>query len=259
MTPVYIAAVADNEKVRAGVWSNLAGGTAELMARSGADFLVLDAQHGLHDAGSLSGTLLQCGSLPVPAFVRMADQSPAGIGRVLDLGAAGVIVPLVDDVEQAATAAAACRYPPRGNRSWGPMTGLVGRTAPEPASADAAVMCGVMVETAGGLAAVEAIATTPGIDMVFVGPFDLSLALGVDVEDLVDDTTATSPLSRIVTACRAAGIRAGAFGGAPERAHRLRRFGFTDVVVFTDAGLLAEAAAAELQRWSSEPSSDRDG
>lgn len=241
--------MADEERVRAGVWSSLAGGTAELMARSGADFVVLDAQHGLYDAGSLAATLLQCGSLPGPVFVRMADQSPAGIGRVLDLGAAGVIVPLVDDAVQAAAVAAACRYPPRGDRSWGPMTGLVGRPDPEPAAANAAVLCGVMVETRGGLEAVQAIAATAGVDMVFVGPFDLSLALGMDVDDLVDDTSATSPLARIVTACRSAGIRSAVFGGAPERAQRLRRFGFTDVVVFTDAGLLAAAATVELDRW----------
>lgn len=240
----------EDEQVRAGAWSNLTGGTAELLARSGAAFVVLDAQHGLYDAGSLSSTLLQWGSWPVPAFVRVADQSPAGIGRVLDLGASGVIVPLVDTVEQAAAVAASCRYPPLGSRSWGPLTGLVGRTAPDPGQANAAVMCAVMVETAGGIDAVQAIAATPGVDMVFVGPFDLSLALGLDVDDLVNDTSSHSPLARIVSACADAGIRAGVFAGAPERAHRLAAFGFSDIVVFTDAALLADAATAEFQRWS---------
>jgi 4-hydroxy-2-oxoheptanedioate aldolase len=242
--------VGDDERVRAGAWSNLAGGTAELLSRSGAAFVVLDAQHGLYDAESLAVTLLQCGSQTAPVFVRVADQSPAGIGRALDLGASGVIVPLVDTVEQAAAAAASCRYPPEGNRSWGPMTGLVGRATPDPGQANAAVMCAVMVETAGGIDAVQAIAATPGVDMVFVGPFDLSLALGLDIDDMVDDTSPTSPLARIVRACAAAGIRAGVFAGAPERARRLTSFGFSDIVVFTDAALLADAAAAELQRWN---------
>jgi 4-hydroxy-2-oxoheptanedioate aldolase len=241
--------VADDEQVRAGAWSNLSGGTAELLARSGAAFVVLDAQHGLYDSASLATTLLQWGSLPTPVFVRVADQSPTGIGRVLDLGASGVIVPLVDTVEQAAAVAASCRYPPLGSRSWGPMTGLVGRTTPDPQQADNAVMCAVMVETAGGIGAVQEIAATPGVDMVFVGPFDLSLALGLDVDDMVNDTSPTSPLARIVRACADAGIRAGVFAGAPERAHRLTPFGFSDVVVFTDAALLAEAASGELQRW----------
>ena len=211
---------------------------------------MLDAQHGLYDAGSLTSTLLQWGAVDRPAYVRLADQSPAGIGRVLDLGASGVIVPLVDTAEQAAAVAAACRYPPVGVRSWGPMTGLVGRAAPDPEQANASVMCGVMVETAGGIDAVENIAATPGVDMVFVGPFDLSLALGLDIDEMVDDTTSNSPLARIVAACSQAGIRAGVFAGAPERAHRLARFGFSDIVVFTDAALLAAAATAELRRWS---------
>ena len=214
---------------------------------------MLDAQHGRYDAGSLDSTLLQWGSLATPAFVRVADQSPAGIGRVLDLGASGVIVPLVDTVEQAAAVAASCRYPPLGGRSWGPMTGLVGRPAPNPDQANSAVMCAVMVETAGGIDAVAAIAATPGVDMVFVGPFDLSLALGLDVDEMVDDTSPTSPLARIVRACADAGIRAGVFAGAPERAHRLAPFGFTDIVVFTDAALLADAASVELQRWTGKP------
>ncbi len=214
---------------------------------------MLDAQHGLYDAGSLASTLLQWGSVTTPAFVRMADQSPVGIGRVLDLGASGVIVPLVDNAEQASAVAASCRYPPLGSRSWGPMTGLVGRTSPDPGQANAGVMCAVMVETAGGIDAVQAIAATPGVDMVFVGPFDLSLALGLDVDDMVDDTSSNSPLAGIVRACRDAGIRAGVFAGAPERARRLARFGFTDIVVLTDAGLLADAAKRELERWNGLP------
>ena len=211
---------------------------------------MLDAQHGLYDAGSLTSTLLQWGAVDRPAYVRLADQSPAGIGRVLDLGASGVIVPLVDTAEQAAAVAAACRYPPVGVRSWGPMTGLVGRAAPDPEQANASVMCGVMVETAGGIDAVENIAATPGVDMVFVGPFDLSLAFGLDIDEMVDDTSSNSPLARIVAACSQAGIRAGVFAGAPERAHRLAGFGFSDIVVFTDAALLAAAATAELRRWN---------
>ena len=242
--------MADNGQVRAGAWSGLTGGTAEVLAWSGAAFVVLDAQHGLYDAGSLGSTLLQWGSAPVPAFVRVADQGPAGIGRVLDLGASGVIVPLVDTAAQAAAVAASCRYPPLGTRSWGPINGLFGRVTLDAEQANEAVMCAVMVETAGGIAAVEEIAATPGVDMVFVGPFDLSLALGLDVDDLVDDTSATSPLARIVRACADAGIRAGVFAGAPERAHRLASFGFSDIVVLTDAALLADAAATELRRWS---------
>lgn len=191
-------------------------------------------------------------------FVRVADQRPAGIGRVLDLGASGVIVPLVDGREQAAAVAASCRYPPVGNRSWGPMTGLLGRTTPDSGRADAAVMCAVMVETAAGIDAVQTIAATSGVDMVFVGPFDLSLSLGLDVDDMVDDTSPTSPLAQIVRACADAGIRSGVFAGAPERARRLTAFGFSDIVVCTDSALFADAAADEMQSWTGSEVEDGD-
>ncbi len=212
--------------------------------------MALDAQHGLYDDAALSQTLLNLASVATPVFVRLADDSPAGIGRVLDAGAAGVIVPLIDTPEQAAAVAAACRYPPRGGRSWGPLPAQFARPAPTPDQANQSVLCAVMVETAAGLAAVERIATTTGVDMVFVGPFDLSLALGLDVDDLLADHSPTSPLERVVRACAAAGIRAGAFGGSPDRADQLARFGFTDIVVVTDAALLAEATAREMARWT---------
>ena len=243
-------ALVNHVQVRPGAWSSLAGGTAEVLARSGAAWVVLDAQHGRYSQESLTGTLLELGSSPVPVFVRVPDDAAAGIGRVLDCGAAGVIVPLVNGAEQAAAVAAACRYPPPGQRSWGSISGLLGRAAPLAGDANDAVMCAVMVETAAGLDEVEAIAATAGIDMVFVGPFDLSLALGLDVDQLLGNTSGDSPLARVVQACARAGIRAGAFGGSPARARVLAGFGFTDIVVITDAALLADAASAEMGRWT---------
>lgn len=237
--------------VQAGAWSTLSGGgTAEILARSGAAWLVLDAQHGLYDQGSIGTTLLALGSAPVPVFVRVADDSAAGIGRALDCGADGVIVPLIAGPEQAAAAADACRYPPKGGRSWGPITSLLGRRAPDALQANATVMCAVMVETQAALRFVHQIAETDGVDMIFVGPFDLSLALGRDVDELLADGSAESPLSMVVAACAAAGIRSGTFAGTPARADRLARFGFTDIAVMTDAALLATAAAAEIARWT---------
>lgn len=237
--------------VQAGAWSTLSGGgTAEIMARSGAAWVALDAQHGLYDQGAIDTTVLALGSAGVPVFVRVADASPVGIGRVLDCGADGVIVPLIEGPEQAAAAAAACRYPPRGSRSWGPITALFGRQTPDALQANENVMCAVMVETRGAIERVQEIAATDGVDMVFVGPFDLSLALGLDVDEMLADASADSPLLRVLEACAAAGIRAGAFAGNPERADLLAQLGFDFIAVMTDASLLATAAAAEAARWS---------
>ncbi|MET3807107.1 4-hydroxy-2-oxoheptanedioate aldolase [Nakamurella sp. UYEF19] len=235
---------------RVGAWSSLAGGgAAEILASSGADWLVLDAQHGTYEDASTRAALHAIGTSGLPVYVRVADHSPAGIGRALDGGAAGVIVPLVDTPEQAARVAQAARYPPRGQRSWGPMTALFGRDAPDAPTANAQVMCAVMVETWAGLGAVREIAAVDGVDMIFVGPFDLSLALGVETGELLSDHAADAPLVTIVAACAAAGVRCGAFAGSPERADRLAPFGFSDLAVMTDAALLAAAARSEVERW----------
>lgn len=233
-----------------GLWSSLAdAATLRLLASAAPGWLVLDAQHGTWSDGDLAAVLPLLDT-PVPTWVRLADDRASGIGRALDAGADGVIVPLVDSPEQAAAAVRACRYPPLGQRSWGPAAPLVGRAAPTPDDANARVRCAVMVETAAALAAAGPIAGTPGLDMVFVGPFDLALALGRTVDDLLADDAPGAPLPTVASACRAAGVRAGAFAGDHDRAERLVALGFTDVVVATDAGLLGGAARDAVARWA---------
>jgi len=234
------------DAVRWGAWSMLGHApAAELLARSGVDWLVLDAQHGLYDDAGVVEALAALPADP-PVLVRVAAGSSVAVGRALDAGAAGVVVPLVETPEQAAEVAAACRYAPRGHRSWGALAGLRGRPAPEPRAADDAVVCVVMVETARGLDHVEAIAATPGVDAVLVGPFDLSLTLGTTVDALLADTSAGAPLPRVVAACRAAGVGSAAFAADPARARAFAALGFGAVVAATDAALLAEAAAARI-------------
>ncbi|HEY0187915.1 MAG TPA: aldolase/citrate lyase family protein [Cellulomonas sp.] len=231
------------------LWSSLADpATVRLLAAAAPAWVVLDAQHGTWSESALLATLPTL-DVAVPVLVRVADDRPAGIGRALDAGADGVVVPMVETAAQAAAAVRACRYPPEGARSWGPAAPLVARTAPGAAAANRSVRCAVMVETAAALAVVDAIAAVPGLDMVFVGPFDLGLALGRDVDDLLADDGPGAPLPAVVTACRAAGVRAGAFAGDEARAARLVELGFTDVVVGTDTGLLLAAARATVARW----------
>jgi 4-hydroxy-2-oxoheptanedioate aldolase len=234
-----------------GAWSSLAGGgTAEILAAAGPDWLVLDAQHGTYDDAGLRATIATLGTAKdrAPVWVRMPDDAASGIGRALDAGADGVVVPLVDTAEQAERVAMACRYPPLGGRSWGPMGALTGRPAPTPTAANAAVTCAVMVETQTAVAHVDEIAAVAGVDMIFVGPFDLAMAFGTTIEELLTESGG-GVLDRIVAACTTHGVRAGAFAGTAERAALLFDRGFTDVAVCTDAGLLATAAAAQLAHW----------
>ena len=233
-------------------WSMLGTpAAASLMSHIGADLLVLDAQHGLYDDASLIAALPAASSVPV--HVRVSANSAALIGRALDAGAAGVIVPMVQDAAEATAAAAATRYPPRGERSWGPLAAYRGEPTTPPGEANADVSCAVMVETARALANLEEIASTPGVDMVFVGPFDLAIALGTDVRGLLEDRSASNPLDAVVAACRRAGTRAGAFAGSLETAAGLIARGFTTVAVAVDTQLISATGTALVDAARSIP------
>jgi len=237
-----------SEPLSVGAWSML--GTpmaASIMAGVGADWLVLDAQHGLYDDRSLADSLgVLVGSRhegrTSRVLVRVPANDDAAIGRALDAGATGVVVPMVGDEQEAERAARGCRYPPRGGRSWGSWAGAWGAPVAPPAEADASVMCAVMVETPGALDRVTQIARTPGVDMVFVGPFDLSIALGIEHDALLADDSPDGPLRRVVRACRDAGVIAGAYAGTPDATRVLQRHGFTWIAAVTDTALLTRAA-----------------
>ena len=226
--------------MRAGIWATL-GGVRMTAALEGLgfDWVGIDAQHGHHDDRSIRDIMSLRREPRATVLVRVAANDATLIGRALDAGADGVIVPLVSSPGDAAAAVSAAHHPPTGTRSWGPLAGYEIDVSRPP-------MCAVMVETADALEQVSAIAATPGVDMIFVGPFDLSLALGLEVNELIADTSESSPLRRIVAACNEAGIIAGAFAGAPERAVHLREHGFDWVAVDTDSGILALGAASAL-------------
>ena len=156
---------------------------AERIARLGYDYVVLDGQHGLIGyQGLMTGLLaIDAGAAIGPratvGMVRVEANDPTPIGRALDAGATGVIVPLIDTAEDVASAVRAAKYPPVGARSFGPMRASL-RIGPVPADANEATVVLAMIETPLGLKNVAEICATPGLDGVYVGPSDLSLALG---------------------------------------------------------------------------------
>ncbi|MHA7264629.1 HpcH/HpaI aldolase family protein [Arthrobacter sp. TMN-37] len=216
--------------------------TVLALARSGFDWLALDAQHGRFDRRSLIDTGRALVGAGTGFAVRVAGADPAGIGLALDAGAATVIVPQVDTAEEARRAIGAGRYPPHGSRSWGPLAPLWGHEAPPPAAA--APQLAVMIESAAALENVASIAAVPGVDLLFVGPFDLALSLGTTVDALLADDG--GPLAAIAGAAAAAGRAAGIFAGDPGRARILRARGFDRIAVATDAGVIAAGARAVL-------------
>ena len=236
-------------EVSRGVWAFTADvDLLRRLAGSGFDWVALDAQHGPVDRAALHAVGRAFDDAGAPLVVRVPAVDPAWIGAALDAGASAVVVPSVTGRADAVAAARASRYPPDGERSWGPFAPLWGRVAPDPAAANAAVRCLVMVETVGALADVDAIAATPGVDGLFVGPFDLALALGTTVDDLLDDRSDGNPIGTVVEASRRHGILAAGFAGTAGNAQRLRAHGIHALAVTTDLAVVAHGARAVLEQ-----------
>jgi 4-hydroxy-2-oxoheptanedioate aldolase len=229
----------------AGVWIGLGDlVSAETLAGVGFDWLCVDLQHGFIDAADLAKILAVTANSATTPLVRVARNRFDQIGKVLDAGALGVIVPMVDTAEEAADAVAACRYPPHGRRSNGPIRGVTDGAA-YLNGADTEIACVLMIETAEGLENVEAIAATPGVDALFIGPVDMCLTLGLGGADF-GSPRLTEALDRVLAACRAQGKPAGIFGYTPEIATRYLREGFTFASIGTDTGFMSAAAVAAL-------------
>ena len=226
-----------------GVWCSIGNsGVLGVLARSAFDWIALDAQHGEFDRRALidAGRMLTSGRHSFAVRVGRVDAGE--IAFALDIGASTVIVPQVDTAEDARTSVAAAHYPPAGTRSWGPLTPMWGLRAVE--AKDAAPQVAVMIESEHALSNVGEIASVPGVDLLFVGPFDLALSLGVPLDDLLDD--AHGPLATIRQAAEVAGIGIAAFAGTPERARTLRDRGFDCLAVATDISVIAAGADTVL-------------
>ena len=248
MNAAEFAARVRNRETVVGYWVVLdAPAMAERLARLGWDYVSLDAQHGLFGySGMLAAlTAIDAGGRSV-GMVRVAANDATPIGRALDAGAAGVIVPLVNSAEDAAKAVSASRYPPVGIRSYGPMRSML-RIGPTPAEADASVVVLAMIETPEGLENVEAIAATPGLDGLYIGPSDLTLAVGgrTSTDPAVADAFEAA-LVRIRRACEDNGIAAGLHTRSGEEAAKRISEGFTLLSIAGDATHLEAIAKSHL-------------
>lgn len=152
---------------------------AELMARQGFDALCVDMQHGATDVATLMPMLQAISQTETSPAVRVPSNDLAIINKALDFGALTIIVPMVSSAADAARAVAACRYPPVGDRSSGPTRAVHWAGSDYLARANEEVLVVGMVETRDGLENLDAICATPGLDAIYIGPSDLSFALGL--------------------------------------------------------------------------------
>jgi len=237
-----------------GLWSTLADPiVAELLAATSYDYVCVDLQHGAASYADLPGMMQAMRAAGRAPLVRVPWKDAASIMRALDVGASTVVVPMVDTAEDAARAASACRFPPTGRRSWGPMWGDVRADgALLPAEQDSAVMCLAMVETQAGVEALEEIVQVPGIDGVYIGPNDLALGCGHGRSTYRDSVEVERLIQHIISTCRAAGVVAGLHCSDAEMAVHWAERGARLLTVGHDTSLLRSAAA---QSWSTLESS----
>lgn len=220
--------------------------TAEIASRAGFDSLCIDMQHGLIDEGTVTDLLTATTAARVPTLVRVPGHRPETMMRVLDAGAAGVIVPLVESPDEALQAARACRYPPAGRRSFGPVRAGLVDGADYHERADAAVLVFVMIETKRALDDLDAILDTPGIDGAYVGPADLSLALGYPPETDSVRAPHQDAVRRVVEACHARGLVAGLHTAQPAFAAGAAAWGMDFVTIATDASAMRQELARRV-------------
>jgi 4-hydroxy-2-oxoheptanedioate aldolase len=228
-----------------GLWSSLADtAAAELLAGTPFDYVCVDLQHGIASFSELPAMLQAMRGVRRAPLVRVPWNDPMAIMRALDIGASGVIVPLVNSADDARRAATACRFPPHGERSWGPMWGEIRPEGVQPPDAqDAAVMCLVMVETRAAVDTLEQIVTVPGVDGVYIGPSDLALSCGYGRATYRESGELDRLLQRIVDTCRAAGLMCGLHCADTDMAAYWADHGMRMLTVGQDVALLRSAAA----------------
>jgi 4-hydroxy-2-oxoheptanedioate aldolase len=215
-----------------GAWSAIPSPlSVRLLAAAGLDYVVIDLQHGgatEHDLPAMTDAIRLAGAAPVG---RVRHAHPADIGRALDLGCEGVIVPNVDSAAQARDVASAVRYPPAGRRSAG---GVLAASDP---------FCLVMVESAEAVASLDDTLAVDGVDGIYVGPRDLSFSLGCELDP--DDPVLGPAFKRIWAACAAAGKPAGVHASDGGTAGRYRAAGCTLITVTADASAIVRDTAAQ--------------
>ncbi|MEE3332346.1 MAG: aldolase/citrate lyase family protein [Myxococcota bacterium] len=218
---------------------------SDALARMGFDWLWLDMEHGPLDLAIVQ-SLIQGAGPECACLVRVPANDPVWLQRVLDLGPAGVIVPHVASADEARSAVAACRYPPRGRRSIGigRAQGYGTELADSLKTAHERVLVIPQIEDGSAVEDIDAILEIEGIDCVVVGPFDLSASLGHP--GALDHPEVTRAIRRVLSACEAAGKHAGIFAGTTAFARAWRAEGMQLVALSVDVSLLGDAARAVL-------------
>ncbi len=216
----------------------------EVAAASGLDFLCIDWEHAQIGRERIEDLIRASAVHQVPAMVRVPGHAPEAIAAVLDAGAAGVLVPRVSTAAQAISAVQATRYPPAGARGVGPgRAAAYGYRIPDYLSrANDSLLLAIQVETAEGLANIEAIAAVEGVDLIFIGPGDLSVS--IDAMGPANAGKLNAAIETIASAARKAGKRVGIFRPSADDIGRWMRSGISFYILASDTMFLGASLAA---------------
>lgn len=234
-------------RVAVNAWSALPDPfAAELLAGVGFDSVCVDLQHGLADLGRLPDLLRAIQGAGAVPLARAPWNEPASLMRILDAGALGVIVPMIRGADDARRAVAACRYPPAGIRSYGPVRAVPVHGRDYVLRAADEVLVFAMIETKEALDELDAICAVEGLSGVYIGPADLSFALGLEPRMDHDHPDHVAAVASILEACRRHGKVAGLHTADPTFARRAAQQGFQLLTVATDHSCLVAAASERL-------------
>lgn len=216
----------------------------ELIGLAGFDGIILDLEHGAHGSEALGPLILAARARGIYPLVRVRSSEPTEIAAALDAGAAGVIVPQIGSLAEAERAVKAARFAPEGNRGANPFVRAADYSGRlewfAEANRDTAIL--LMIEGQGGLDAMQEIAALHHLDGIFIGPMDLSHALGVPGE--MGHSTVVDAIRSVVAACKAKGVTPGIFAGTPEAAKRWIGEGVMLVGVGADTSIVLKALRA---------------
>ncbi len=220
---------------------------AEMAARAGFDVVLIDLEHGTGDTEDLGHMLRAVQTTEATAMVRAPGKDPFLLNRILDLGAEALLVPMVQDGAEAAAVVAACRYPPEGKRGYAwPVVRAsgYGAAADRFSRANADLLLAVQIESEQAVGNAAAIAATEGVDMVFIGPFDLAGSLGHPQESGHPEVVAR--IREVEAATRAAHKPLGTIPRSDTGAPGLLEEGYAFIVLTSDIFLLQDAMRQAL-------------
>ena len=227
-----------------GGWSTLTDSfAAEMVGNLEVDYTVIDMQHGVASYPDLIAILQGIGVGGATPLLRVPVSDFGLAQRALDAGVEGLLIPLVDNAEDAVKAVNACRYPPLGKRSYGPIRARM-HIGSDPEAVNDEILCLVQIETPGAMENLEAIVGTEGLDGVYVGPADLAIAHGLPIG--TEDPRMEEMLASIVKTCQEGHVIAGIHAFSGKAARRATERGFSMVSVGSDATWLRAGYSREL-------------